>query len=126
MPRRATGRGRRRGGASDAARRSRALPVRAAILSLLSLLAATATALAPPFLAKYALDDAINPDNARAALPRRRRFLVAGLANWGMTLRADVPDGLGRASGCSPTCARSSSATSSGSRSASTSGTARA
>jgi ATP-binding cassette, subfamily B, bacterial len=55
------------------------------ILSLLSLLAATVTALAPPLLAKYALDDAINPDNAGHLYLVVAAFLVAGLANWGMT-----------------------------------------
>src|SRR5436190_4707398 len=56
-----------------------------AILSLLSLLAATATALAPPLLAKYALDDAINPDNGGHLYLVVLAFLIAGLANWGMT-----------------------------------------
>lgn len=55
------------------------------ILSLLSLLAATVTALAPPLLAKYALDDAINPDNSGHLYLVVAAFLVAGLANWGMT-----------------------------------------
>ena len=44
-----------------------------AAFSVLSLLAATATALAPPFLAKYALDDAIRLGRPGPALPRRRR-----------------------------------------------------
>ncbi|HSS74607.1 MAG TPA: ABC transporter ATP-binding protein [Gaiellaceae bacterium] len=56
-----------------------------AILSLISLLAATVTALAPPLLAKYALDDAINPDNDGHLYLVVAAFLVAGLANWGMT-----------------------------------------
>ena len=56
-----------------------------AILSLVSLLAATVTALAPPLLAKYALDDAINPDNGGHLYLVVAAFLVAGLANWGMT-----------------------------------------
>jgi ATP-binding cassette subfamily B protein len=56
-----------------------------AILSLISLLAATVTALAPPLLAKYALDDAINPDNVGHLYLVVAAFLVAGLANWGMT-----------------------------------------
>jgi ATP-binding cassette subfamily B protein len=56
-----------------------------AILSLISLLAATVTALAPPLLAKYALDDAINPDNGGHLYLVVAAFLVAGLANWGMT-----------------------------------------
>jgi ABC-type multidrug transport system fused ATPase/permease subunit len=56
-----------------------------ALLSLVSLLAATVTALAPPLLAKYALDDAINPDNGGHLYLVVAAFLVAGLANWGMT-----------------------------------------
>jgi ATP-binding cassette, subfamily B, bacterial len=56
-----------------------------AILSILSLLAATATALAPPLLAKYALDDAINPDSGGHLYLVVAAFLAAGLANWGMT-----------------------------------------
>jgi ATP-binding cassette subfamily B protein len=43
------------------------------------------TALAPPLLAKYALDDAINPDNGGHLYLVVAAFLVAGLANWGMT-----------------------------------------
>ena len=43
-------------------------------LSFFSLLAATATALAPPLLAKYALDDAINGNDGHAA--RRHRVPV--------------------------------------------------
>ena len=68
------------------ARRTWSRPYQArTALSVVSLLAATATALAPPFLAKYALDDAIT------TRPRGRLYLVvgiflaAGLANWGMT-----------------------------------------
>jgi ATP-binding cassette, subfamily B, bacterial len=56
-----------------------------AVLSVLSLLAATVTALAPPLLAKYALDDAINPDNDGHLYLVVLAFLIAGLANWGMT-----------------------------------------
>jgi ATP-binding cassette subfamily B protein len=61
-------------------------------LSVLSLLAATATALAPPWLAKYALD-AVAPHHGKhlvAFHPNLHRlwwivgaFLVAGVANWG-------------------------------------------
>src|SRR5918912_3799818 len=61
-------------------------------LSVLSLLAATATALAPPWLAKYALD-AVAPHHGKhlvAFHPDLHRlwwivgaFLVAGVANWG-------------------------------------------
>jgi ABC-type multidrug transport system fused ATPase/permease subunit len=56
------------------------------ILSLLSMLAATATALAPPFLAKYALDSVATDDPHLGRLwwiiPA---FLGAGLANWAMS-----------------------------------------
>ena len=50
-----------------------------------SLLAATATALAPPFLAKYALDDAINDTTGGRLWLVVGIFVAAGLANWGMT-----------------------------------------
>ena len=53
--------------------------------SAFSLLAATATALAPPYLAKYALDDAINNTTGRRLVLIVIIFVVAGLANWGMT-----------------------------------------
>src|SRR5919199_3581111 len=63
-------------------------------LSVLSLLAATATALAPPWLAKYALD-AVAPHHGKhlvAFHPDLHRlwwivgaFLIAGVANWGMS-----------------------------------------
>jgi ATP-binding cassette subfamily B protein len=52
--------------------------------SVFSLLAATATALAPPFLAKYALDDAINDTTGEKLVLVVAIFVVAGLANWGM------------------------------------------
>jgi ABC-type multidrug transport system fused ATPase/permease subunit len=56
------------------------------ILSLASMLAATATALAPPFLAKYALDSVATdtPHLGRLwwIIPA---FLGAGLANWAMS-----------------------------------------
>ena len=55
------------------------------ILSVFSLLAATATALAPPFLAKYALDDAIRTSGQGRITLVVVIFLAAGLANWGMT-----------------------------------------
>ncbi len=54
-------------------------------LSVFSLLAATATALAPPLLAKYALDDAINDTTGTKLTVVVVLFVVAGLANWGMT-----------------------------------------
>jgi len=53
-------------------------------LSTLSLLTATATALAPPYLAKYALDDAAKGSTHRLVLVVSI-FVAAGLANWGMT-----------------------------------------
>jgi len=52
--------------------------------SVFSLLAATATALAPPFLAKYALDDAINDTTGQKLVLVVAIFVAAGLANWGM------------------------------------------
>jgi ATP-binding cassette subfamily B protein len=56
-----------------------------AILSVFSLLASTATALAPPFLAKYALDDAIKTNGHGRLYLVVGVFVAAGLANWGMT-----------------------------------------
>ncbi len=53
--------------------------------SVFSLLAATATALAPPSLAKYALDDAIHNKTGSQLVLIISIFVVAGLANWGMT-----------------------------------------
>jgi ABC-type multidrug transport system fused ATPase/permease subunit len=53
--------------------------------SVISLLLATATALAPPFLAKFALDDAINDTTGARLVLVVILFVVAGLANWGMT-----------------------------------------
>src|SRR5438128_1015555 len=55
------------------------------ILSVFSLLAATATALAPPFLAKYALDDGIRRHDLTKLWWIVGAFLAAGLANWGMS-----------------------------------------
>jgi ATP-binding cassette subfamily B protein len=54
-------------------------------LSAFSLLAATATALAPPLLAKYALDDAINKTTGTRLVLIVSAFVVIALANWGMT-----------------------------------------
>ena len=54
-------------------------------LSVLSLLAATATALAPPYLAKLALDDAIQQRGGNEIYLVVAVFVGAGLANWGMT-----------------------------------------
>jgi ATP-binding cassette subfamily B protein len=53
--------------------------------SVFSLLTATATALAPPLLAKYALDDAYDGDTGAQLWLVVGIFLAAGLANWGMT-----------------------------------------
>ena len=54
-----------------------------AILSVVTLLLATVIALAPPFLAKYALDDAVQGGGHLYLVVTL--FLIAGLANWGMT-----------------------------------------
>jgi ABC-type multidrug transport system fused ATPase/permease subunit len=56
-----------------------------AFFSLFSLLAATAFALAPPLLAKYALDDAINGTTGTRLVLVVVLFVLAGLAGWGMT-----------------------------------------
>ena len=53
--------------------------------SVVSLLTATATALTPPYLAKYALDDAVRGDTGSRLWLVIGIFLAAGLANWGMT-----------------------------------------
>jgi ATP-binding cassette subfamily B protein len=52
--------------------------------SVISLLAATATALAPPYLAKYALDDAIKARGGTQLYLVVAIFVAAGLANWAM------------------------------------------
>jgi ABC-type multidrug transport system fused ATPase/permease subunit len=54
-------------------------------LSAASLLVATATALAPPFLAKYALDDALHSHDYGFLLLIVGAFLASGLAYWGMS-----------------------------------------
>jgi ABC-type multidrug transport system fused ATPase/permease subunit len=54
-------------------------------LSVISLLTATLTALAPPYLAKYALDDAVHGKAGARLVVVVSVFLLAGLANWGMT-----------------------------------------
>jgi ABC-type multidrug transport system fused ATPase/permease subunit len=51
-------------------------------LAVASLLAATLTALAPPYLAKLALDDGIRDQDYRAVVIVVIVFLVAGLLNW--------------------------------------------
>src|SRR5712691_10562113 len=53
--------------------------------SIFSLLAATATALAPPFLSKYAVDDGIRRHDLAKLWWIVGAFLLAGLANWGMS-----------------------------------------
>ena len=55
------------------------------ILSVFALLAATATALAPPFLSKYAVDYGIRKQDLHALTWIVVIFLLAGLANWGMS-----------------------------------------
>jgi ABC-type multidrug transport system fused ATPase/permease subunit len=54
-------------------------------LSIVSLLAATATALAPPYLAKYALDDGISSQDLAKLWWIVGLFLLAGLLNWAMS-----------------------------------------
>jgi ABC-type multidrug transport system fused ATPase/permease subunit len=58
---------------------------RRTILSIFSLLLATATALLPPFLSKYAIDDGIRNHDLGALWLIVGAFLLAGLANWGMS-----------------------------------------
>jgi ABC-type multidrug transport system fused ATPase/permease subunit len=50
--------------------------------SVFSLLAATATALAPPYLAKFALDDAVKGHGGTRLVIVVAIFVAAGLANW--------------------------------------------
>src|SRR5712691_8800245 len=66
------------------ARLSQPYKVRTAF-SVLSLLAATATALAPPFLAKYAVDDGIRKHDLGLLWWIVGAFVVAGLLNWAMS-----------------------------------------
>jgi ABC-type multidrug transport system fused ATPase/permease subunit len=54
-------------------------------LSIVSLLAATATALAPPFLSKYAVDDGIRRHDLGKLWLIVGAFLLAGLLNWGLS-----------------------------------------
>src|SRR6266478_4604840 len=54
-------------------------------LSVVSLLAATATALAPPFLAKYAVDDGIRKHDLGLLWWIVGAFVFAGLLNWAMS-----------------------------------------
>jgi ABC-type multidrug transport system fused ATPase/permease subunit len=59
-------------------------PVRTA-LSIVTLLLATATALAPPLLAKYAVDDGILEHDLTKLWWIVGAFLLAGLLNWGLS-----------------------------------------
>jgi ABC-type multidrug transport system fused ATPase/permease subunit len=52
-------------------------------LAIISLLAATATALAPPYLAKLAIDDGISKDDLHALTIIVGLFVVAGVLNLG-------------------------------------------
>jgi ABC-type multidrug transport system fused ATPase/permease subunit len=54
-------------------------------LSVVALLLATATALAPPFLSKYAIDDGIKQHDLAKLWWIVGAFLLAGLLNWGLT-----------------------------------------
>jgi ATP-binding cassette subfamily B protein len=55
------------------------------LFSVVSLLLATATALAPPFLSKYALDDGIRQHDLGKLWWIVGAFVLAGLLNWGMS-----------------------------------------
>src|SRR6476660_1180598 len=69
---------------AELARLAKPYKVRTA-LSIVSLLAATATALAPPLLAKYAVDDAISNNDLVKLWWIVGAFLLAGLLNWAMS-----------------------------------------
>jgi ABC-type multidrug transport system fused ATPase/permease subunit len=66
------------------ARLTRPYKVRTA-LSIASLLAATATALVPPYLAKYAVDDGIRRHDLDKLWWIVGLFLLVGLLNWAMS-----------------------------------------
>ena len=51
-------------------------------LAIVTLLAATLTSLAPPYLAKLALDDGIRADDYRRLVDVVILFVAAGLLNW--------------------------------------------
>jgi ABC-type multidrug transport system fused ATPase/permease subunit len=55
------------------------------LLSIGSLLLATATALAPPYLSKYAVDEGIAQHDLAKLWWIVGAFLIAGLLNWGMS-----------------------------------------
>src|SRR3989454_7711586 len=69
---------------AELARLAKPYKVRTAF-SVVSLLAATATALAPPFLAKYAVDDGIRKHDLGKLWWIVGAFVVAGLLNWAMS-----------------------------------------
>jgi ABC-type multidrug transport system fused ATPase/permease subunit len=54
-------------------------------LAVATLLGATVTALAPPYLAKLALDDGIRQKDYRTLVYVVVAFVVAGVLNWGMS-----------------------------------------
>ena len=51
-------------------------------LAIVTLLAATLTSLAPPYLAKLALDDGIRADDYRRLVDVVILFVAAGVLNW--------------------------------------------
>jgi ABC-type multidrug transport system fused ATPase/permease subunit len=66
------------------ARLTRPYPLRTG-LSIVALLIATATALAPPYLSKYAVDIGIREHDLAKLWWIVAAFLAAGLINWGMS-----------------------------------------
>ena len=66
------------------------------LLMFAALIAGTAASLAPPPLAKLAIDDGIVPGDTRHARPRRRRVHRLGARLLGRDVRADLPRRLGR------------------------------
>jgi ATP-binding cassette, subfamily B, bacterial len=65
-------------------RLTRPYPTRT-FLSIVALLVATATALAPPLLSKYAVDDGIRQHDLTKLWWIVGAFVIAGLLNWGMS-----------------------------------------
>jgi ATP-binding cassette subfamily B protein len=65
-------------------RLTRRYPTRT-FFSCFSLLTATVAALAPPLLARYALEDAVRHKTGNELVLVVGIFIAAGLANWGMT-----------------------------------------
>ena len=72
-------------------------------LSVVSLLAATATALLPPTPAKYAVDDAIGKNDLGKLWWIVGAFVLAGLLNWAMSYVQTHPSPAGSANGSWPT-----------------------